>query len=344
MATILVTLDLNGCTGPNEGVIASPVLATVGDRFDVAVTFAVGYYRPDEGYFYGWFTDAGSEVLPSHTVPVSDVTLHARVVLYGFSNVTFAENGGEPVVPVGMRCRTGRAYTFGGASLPVPTHSNPAYAFAGWWTTPENGGVRVFDGSAVLAGDYTLYARWSVPIAAPTGYWERAAEDTSWVLFDKVVFAENLPEGLAEAYAVWLLSAASKSARVDFIVSGVLLDFRSAIAADEHPTGAANPTAVPIPCLRHMQMMCWYFLGLECGYSGVGDLRAGWQDAEVYLRSLASSTRMGTNRFAYEDGAGGVPLYSGADGRVVSGGGAVSGGAPLVGGDTGGGVNYFAPG
>ena len=45
-------------------------------------------------------------------------------------------------------------------ALPEPTRTG--YSFAGWWTTRDTGGKRVYSSTVCYAtGNYTLYARWT---------------------------------------------------------------------------------------------------------------------------------------------------------------------------------------
>ncbi len=146
--------------------------------------------------------------------------------------------------------------------------------------------------------------------------WE-CTEDNGWVYVTAGVVAENLPAGLQEQYDGWL-DEADRLTRLQFIVDGVVQDFRKAVAAESHSVGSADASLIPLPCHRAAQMMVWYFLGVDCGYAGAESLRIGWQDAEVYLRSLYTALRMGSNRFAEAASSGsGLPRYTATDGGAA---------------------------
>lgn len=314
-AAVKLTLVLNGAgevyldEGGTLPLTENPIDATVGAKLPLP---AKVLHSQEEYVFDHWEKPDGTWVTSEDFAPEEDLTVIAKFREIFSVTVRLDVNGGEdletPLVTVGSTKLYG--------TLPTPTHENDAYVFDGWWTTAETGGVRIQPAWKLLErADHTLFARWRVEVPEPASYWERVEGDDSWVLFDKLVFAENLPSGLADAYVAWEQTPENKAERVDFIVSGVLLDFRSAIEADKHPTVKDLPNAIPVPCLRHAQMMCWYFLGLECGYKKTDSLKGGWQDAEVYLRTLATATRMGANRFGPSDEGTGIPMYSAVDSR-----------------------------
>lgn len=170
-------------------------------------------------------------------------------------------------------------------------------------------------------------------------------EDGEWVYVDVETVAVNLPAGLQDAYDAWL-AAEERLSRLGFVVDGVVQDFRKAVNAAAHAVGATDAALIPLPCFRHAQMMIWYFLGVDCGYASVDDLRQGWQDSEVYLRSLYSALRMGDNRFADNTTAGsGLPRYDNSRASSSSSSGSVDSGSDSGGstGDDGGGISYTPP-
>lgn len=291
-----------------------------------------------EGYhFLGWYTasSGGTKVLATDSVSdAGNYTLYAQWSAYVYRTVTFDANGGSVSPASGYYVAT---LPYG--SLPTPTRS--LYVFAGWWTGEEDTYPSCPVDADTVGPDeaHTLYAHWNEETESGTPvYWE-CTEDNEWVYVDVDVVAENLPSGLQEKYDSWLDDGA-RVARLQFIVDGVVQDFRKAVAADSHSVGSADPSLIPMPCHRAAQMMIWYFLAVDCGYSGAEALRNGWQDAEVYLRSLHAALRMGSNRFADSAGSGsGLPKYNAAGGSAAAAGGASfsgSGGAvPSYGGGTG---------
>ena len=132
----------------------------------------------------------------------------------------------------------------------------------------------------------------------------------SWVVYDVTAAAATLPPSLLAAYDAWLDTAEAREARLGAIASGVVADFRVAVAADADATGVLDEDTIPAYCLRHVQAMSWYYLAMECGFDPT-DLQAGWQDGEVYLRSLYVTLRQGGATGAASSAAG-TPRYSGS--------------------------------
>ena len=159
-----------------------------------------------------------------------------------------------------------------------------------------------------------------------------------WVVYDAGAAAETLPPSLATAYAAWL-SAEVRAQRLGLIVSGVVADFRKAVAADADATGKLDEASVPVACLRHVAAVVWYTLAQEMG-SDPEPYRSAWQDSEIYLRRLYQDLESGGGA----GGATGTPLYApgSAVGRVpVSG---LSGHLRYVPEyDGSGGINYAPP-
>ena len=159
-----------------------------------------------------------------------------------------------------------------------------------------------------------------------------------WVVYGAGAAAETLPPSLAAAYAVWL-SEEVRAERLGLIVSGVVADFRRAVAADADATGKLDPDSVPVACLRHAAAVVWYTLAQEMG-ADPEPYRPAWQDSEIYLRRLYQDLEAGGGA----SGATGTPLY--APGPAV-GRGSVSGVAghllyvPEY--DGSGGINYAPP-
>ena len=97
-----------------------------------------------------------------------------------------------------------------------------------------------------------------------------------WVVYDAGAAASTLPPSLATAYAAWL-TADVRAERLGLLVSGVVSDFRKAVAADADATGKLNADSVPVSCLRHAANVVWYTLAQEMGVDPE-PYRTGWQD------------------------------------------------------------------
>jgi len=134
-----------------------------------------------------------------------------------------------------------------------------------------------------------------------------------WVVYDTGAAAETLPPSLATAYAAWL-TAEVRAQRLGLIVSGVVADFRKAVAADADATGKLDEDSVPVACLRHVAAVVWYTLAQEMG-SDPEPYRSAWQDSEIYLRRLYQDLESGGGA----SGATGTPLY--VPGSASAGGG-----------------------
>ena len=138
-----------------------------------------------------------------------------------------------------------------------------------------------------------------------------------WVVYDTGAAAETLPPSLSTAYAAWL-TAEVRAQRLGLIVSGVVADFRKAVAADSDATGKLDADSVPVACLRHVAAVVWYTLAQELG-ADPEPYRSAWQDSEIYLRRLYQDLESGGGA----SGATGTPRY--VPGNASAGGG--SGGA-----------------
>ena len=138
-----------------------------------------------------------------------------------------------------------------------------------------------------------------------------------WVVYDAGAAAVTLPPSLATAYAAWLTEEA-RAQRFGLIVSGVVADFRKAVAADADAAGKLDADSVPEACLRHAAAVAWYTLAQEMG-ADPEPYRPAWQDSEIYLRRLYQDLESG----GCAGGATGTPRY--VPGSASAGGG--SGGA-----------------
>lgn len=117
----------------------------------LAATERIGYA------FAGWWTEemGGQEVTAETVVSTADNhTLHARWTANTYL-VSFDARGGSDPEPENIQV------TFDGTYGELATTDRTGYTFAGWWTAIE-GGSQVTDETLVsLAGDHTLYARWT---------------------------------------------------------------------------------------------------------------------------------------------------------------------------------------
>ncbi len=150
-----------------------------------------------------------------------------------------------------------------------------------------------------------------------------------WVIYDTGAAAETLPPLLATAYAAWLTEEV-RAQRLGLIVSGVVEDFRKAVAADADPAGKLDAGSVPLSCLRHVSAVTWYMLAHEMG-AEAEPYRSAWLDSEIYLRRLYLELKSG----GAAGGATGTPLYAAGSATTV--GGSLPAGAD---GDGLGGINY----
>jgi len=143
-----------------------------------------------------------------------------------------------------------------------------------------------------------------------------------WVVYDTGAAAVTLPPPLATAYGAWL-TAEVRAQRLGLIVSGVVADFRKAVAADADPVGKENAASVPVSCLRQVSAVVWYTLALEMGEDATV-YRSAWLDSEIYLRRLYQDLEAG----GAASGATGTPRY--VPGNLsASGGGSPATGALL---------------
>ena len=124
-----------------------------------------------------------------------------------------------------------------------------------------------------------------------------------WVIYDAGAAAATLPPPLATAYAAWL-SPEVRAQRLALLVSGVVADFRKAVAADADATGRLDAASVPLSCLRHVSAVTWYMLANEMGADAEG-FRSAWLDSEIYLRRLYQELSDGG-----ADGATATPRYT----------------------------------
>ena len=141
-----------------------------------------------------------------------------------------------------------------------------------------------------------------------------------WVIYDAGAAAATLPPSLATAYAAWL-SPEVRAQRLALLVSGVVADFRKAVAADADATGRLDAASVPLSCLRHVSAVTWYMLANEMGAEAEG-YRSAWPDSEIYLRRLYQELDSGGT-----NGATATPRYS--PGSLPSSGGSSTTGALL---------------
>ena len=132
--------------------------------------------------------------------------------------------------------------------------------------------------------------------------------DGKWVYVTYAAVSQNLPAPLQTAFDAWLTEL-ERLERLELIVTGVVDDFRNAVAAEGHPAGSLSEFLVPLGVLRHVLAAIRYGLAVEMGYAGASGYQGGWQESEVYLRRLLIDLRLGQNRFAVT--AGGTPRYAG---------------------------------
>ena len=141
-----------------------------------------------------------------------------------------------------------------------------------------------------------------------------------WVIYDAGAAAATLPPSLATAYAAWL-DAATRAQRLALLVSGVVADFRKAVAADADATGKLDAASVPLSCLRHVSAVTWYMLANEMGADAEG-FRSAWLDSYIYRRRLYPDRADGGAA-----GATATPRYT--PGTLPSSGGSPAAGALL---------------
>jgi len=157
-----------------------------------------------------------------------------------------------------------------------------------------------------------------------------------WVVYDTGAAAATLPPLLASAYAAWL-TPVLRAQRLGLIASGVVADFRKAVAADADATGKLNADSVPVSCLRHVSAVTWYMLAQEMG-AEPEPYRSAWLDSEIYLRRLYQDLESGGTA----SGAAGTPLYApGSTSGSAS--GILAGRLLRVPVDASGGINYAPP-
>jgi uncharacterized repeat protein (TIGR02543 family) len=154
LSSIVVTFN------PNGGGTPSPVSKPV--TFDspygtLATTSRSGYT------FDGWFTEATGGILVTDATIVTNAsnhTLFAHWTALGYT-VTFNANGGSTPNP------TSKPVVFDSQYGSLATTTRSGYTFTGWYTA-ATGGTRVLDSTIVrIAGDHTLYARWTSNYTPP---------------------------------------------------------------------------------------------------------------------------------------------------------------------------------
>ena len=118
---------------------------------DALVVPEIGFTRP--GYnFVGWYT-AEDEVLT--TVPAIDTTLTAKWVEDAtVTTVSFVTNGVNEQASI---------YGKAGTAATLPTPTNYAYVFAGWYTD-ETLETKATNVTFPAEGVTTLYAKWDLPL------------------------------------------------------------------------------------------------------------------------------------------------------------------------------------
>ena len=150
-----VTFDARGGSAP---VPTSKAVTFASSHGPLPNTARTGYL------FNGWFTTPdgpGTRVLADTPVTdARDVTLFARWVAESYL-VTFDGRGGSS--PAARQVTFDAPY----GALPEPTR--PGFAFQGWWTEADSGGVEVTATTVVTtAAPHMLFARWKT--TAPSGF------------------------------------------------------------------------------------------------------------------------------------------------------------------------------
>jgi uncharacterized repeat protein (TIGR02543 family) len=157
---VTVSFDSNG------GSTVLPRTVHVGDALNM---------DPDEiptragATFSGWYTDDGTPYVFSSSTPVTnDITLHAKWVTTGdhgstgshegneitVVTVSFEVNGGSPVPSQNVRS--------GNKATQPDTPTKAGFFFDGWYT--DNTFSTLYDFSAPVTGNITLYANWVNPV------------------------------------------------------------------------------------------------------------------------------------------------------------------------------------
>lgn len=126
--------------------------------------------------FSHWSNSAGGSAFNFSSVINADTTLYA--VLHDRWTVTFDAQDGSFTLP---------KYIINGQQLGAVTDpTRPGYTFAGWYTTPQNAGVRITSG-LVITSSITLYARWTAERVNYTiVYWLENADDTGYTYHETV--------------------------------------------------------------------------------------------------------------------------------------------------------------
>jgi uncharacterized repeat protein (TIGR02543 family) len=154
LSSIIVSFNPNGGGTPNP--VSKPV--TFDSPYGTLATTSRSGYT-----FDGWFTEAtgGSQVTDATIVTNAlNHTLYAHWTALGYT-VTFNANGGSTPNP------TSKPVVFDSQYGSLATTSRSGYTFAGWYTA-ATGGTRVLDSTIVrIAGDHTLYARWTSNYTPP---------------------------------------------------------------------------------------------------------------------------------------------------------------------------------
>ena len=121
--------------------------------------------------FAGWNTSptgSGMSYVAGELI-TQGTTLYAQWEEAKTIVVTFSAGEGASVEPTSMEVTLGKEY----GSLPTPTRNTAdGYAFAGWYTQPDGGGIKVTASTQVtIDEDHTLYAKW-YKRRAYVGYFE----------------------------------------------------------------------------------------------------------------------------------------------------------------------------
>ncbi|PPL15317.1 hypothetical protein GY24_14550 [Microterricola pindariensis] len=189
-----VTFDARG---------GSPVTGIAAD-FGSRITAPVAPERA--GYaFAGWFTDAGA-TLPwdFDTARIAgDLTLHAGWDANSHT-VTFDARGGVPVASV--------TADFDSTITAPDEPTRAGHGFTGWFTNPEATVPWDFD-TALIAGDLTLYAGWSVNSYAVT-FDARGGSPVAGITadFGTRIAEPSAPERLGYTFAGWFTNDTATSA------------------------------------------------------------------------------------------------------------------------------------
>ncbi len=308
---------------PNGGtLVASPASIT----YTPPCTYGNLPNATRSGYaFQGWFNApvGGIQVQSDWPVEPPSHTLFARWTDNIGAVVTFIANGGVITGSNVVAYERGACY---GAFVPV---SRAGYSLLGWYTGLHDG-YPVLADHPVGTTDHYLYAQWMLGTIPD--------EDTLFVSTDGWVpvtlpkLYASLPPAIKMHFDTWLGNTGStvRMLRLGLVLEGVVSDVRTAADADNNEVGKLVANSVPVSCLRHVLCTVWYNIAIESGmeYAKTIQYRAGWMDANIFLRSLFLEARMGVFRFApkgvcsvwYSGAAGSVPSGAAGSGGIGSGG------------------------